>query len=834
MNCFPAKYRPIHLLWLLAWFLMPPVPAPAAPRELFTHLPNGGFEQTTGNEAVGWKPFEQGYTLDLTTHHGGTRSLRCVSNGTTDSHGAACFQILNQAVPTPIVVSGWSRAQNVGGSADDDYAVYVDLTYTDGTALWGQTAPFETGTHGWQRRHLMIFPAKPLRSMIVYALFRHHPGTAWFDDFDAHELGGNGVFDSQSLAVPALPPGASGGWFARDVAADSPPFPLPAGRPSHGLRLDAPAKQAGGKIVRAVLHNLTGQARAVTVYYVERFTAPNETWWNDISERLPVRAGHEYANLTHISVGATGQMSLYPFGCVTGGGKGLALGVPPEIEPRVARLVFNPSARLLFVAYDVALTGRGDPAGHDRTEVAVARYTVDPDWGFRDAAAKFYALFPEAFRRRARPEGIWMPFTDPGTIPNVQDFHVAYHEGDNSVAGDRGRGILSFRYVEPMTYWMPMAPSLPRTYADALALVRQLAAGKDETARRQAQAVLTSGSQDAQGHFNVSFRDTPWANGGVWVLNPNPRLPHPPGEWTKAQLNALGEPTPGAADQPDGEYLDSLEGWADVLDYRPESLRYTTTTLTFTPDTFRPVLPTWFSVYEDAAALSRDLHRHGKLLMANSTPWRFPEFAPLLDVMGTETNWFPDGQWQPDSDAIFDLRRTACYHKPYLLLMNTDFTKIGSPQVERYFQRCLFYGVFPSMFSVDAADHPYWENKDWYERDRPLFQTYIPLIQRLSQAGWEPVTYARASHPSVRLERYGTQYLTVLNTTDTPCDVTISVDAAHLWPNAVQKRGAGLIVSDLRTGQVITQAPLRSIIPLRLTLQGGETRILSCKFDKRN
>src|SRR6185437_11550802 len=88
----------------------------------------------------------------------------------------------------------------------------------------------------------------------------------------------------------------------------------------------------------------------------------------------------------------------------------------------------------------------------------------------------------------------------------------------------------------------------------------------------------------------------------------------------------------------DGEYLDSLEGWADTPDYRPENLAASPYALTFDPDSLRPMLPEWFSTYAFTRYLSDDLHRRGKLLMANSTPIRFSIFAPALDLMGIEVN----------------------------------------------------------------------------------------------------------------------------------------------------------------------------------------------------
>jgi len=113
--------------------------------------------------------------------------------------------------------------------------------------------------------------------------------------------------------------------------------------------------------------------------------------------------------------------------------------------------------------------------------------------------------------------------------------------------------------------------------------------------------------------------------------------------------------------------------------------------------------------------------------------------------------------------------------KPYLLLMNTDFEAFGPELVERYFQRSLFYGMYPSMFSRNAAENPYWRNPAWYGRDRPLFRRYIPLIRRIAEAGWQPVTEAVCEPAAILVERFGpvadgTVYYTLLNDGGTPVE----------------------------------------------------------------
>jgi len=734
---------------------------------------------------------------------------------------------LNQTQPNHIVVSGWSKAKDVDGQANGDYSVYVDLTYMDGSNLWGQISAFETGDHDWQQRHLVIVPSKPVRSINVYAIFRNHTGTVWFDDFDAREVDSAGTFDGQDIDVPVLPAGkAQGSWFLRDVATGKAVKLLDTTHSAGGVKLVKTGKSANGKTIEASLRNTGSTPRCITAYYVERFEGKNPIWWDDIRTKRPAASDFEYGNLQSSMVGANGNISLYPFGCVTAENKGLALGVPPSQQPRVTRIAYNGRTKLFFVAFDIALAPQGDLAGHDAVTLAVTRYAVDPSWGFRDAAAKFYGLFPESYQRRAKKEGIWMPFTDPAKITNAEDFQFAYHEGDNSVVTDRKSGVQSFRYVEPMSYWMPMPKTEKRTYDNALAMLKTEAAKpvKDPTNTnyqgdlvRQSQAVLNSGTQDAQGRYNITFRNEPWCDGALFVLNPNPRLPHAPDQWTKARLNNLGKPIPGKADQPDGQFLDSIEMSANVLDYNPLSLRYAGETATFTPDNLAPVIPTWFSVYESTAALSKNLHSRGKLLFANSTPWGFTAFGPLLDVMGTETDMFSDGKFVGESDDRFNLRRTLCYHKPYLLLLNTDYTKLDAAKIALYFQRCMFYAVFPSMFSVNAADHPYWEDPKLYNRDRAAFKKYLPVISALSAAGWEPVTHARSNQDTVWLERYGRKYLSVMNSTSEASSTSIVLD--QTW-------GKTPVVKDMMTGEVFKANAISGAASVKLDLKAGEVRVL--------
>ena len=781
--------------------------------------------QAAASAITAWTAFGvSGYAVDSSTRHNGSDSLRCDLTDSNGVAGALSTVTLNQAAAAPVVVTGWSKAQGVNGSADTEYSLYVDLVYMDGTPLWGSIVSFDAGTHDWQQRRLTIAPPKPIKSMTVYALFRHHTGTVWFNNFEVKDLNSSRLFDGQEITPPSTATSA-GGWFVRDLTAGSKSVAPIAS--SKAVKLST-AVGAGGT-VSARLVNQTAAVRCVTLYYIEKYAPKNAAWWDDIRTKRMVDSAAEYGNMTAVSVGASGVMSVYPYGCVGGASGARVLGVAAGIGPRITRIGYNGRYKLYYVAFDIALTPRGDAHGHDRADVGLVRYSVDGRWAFRAATARYYSLYPEAYRRRSPKDGVWMPFTAPVNVQHVEDFHVAYHEGDNSPVTDRAEGIASFRYIEPMTYWMNMDAATERTYDNAIAVLKSHAAGPDGREMRAARAVLSSGSMDGGGRFNMSFQNMPWANGAVWILNPNPSIKHVDGDWTTARINALAEPVPGKKDETDGVYLDSLESWSDTLDYGDRSLAASTLPLTFTPSSLRPVIPTWFSVYEDTRKLSQDLHAHSKLLMANSTPIKYPVFSGLLDVMGIETNWLPDGKWAPDTDATFNLRRTVCYHKPYLLLQNTNFNLFTKDDAEKYFRRCAFYGVFPSFFSADAATNPYWESAALYNRDRPLFQQYVPVISALSKAGWEPITYAWTGTSTVWVERYGTSNFTVLNSADKDAQTTLSVDLSKLGIDP--KHAKTVTVTDALTGQKVATVEVRPIVQVPFDIAASDTRVFSIKLN---
>lgn len=146
---------------------------------------NFSFEIDDNDDGVPdvWRSYVKGFVYDTTGAHArtGRRSVSVRNDSLTESRGVYCSIDVNQAVPADLELSGWSKAEDVSGAKDNDYALYVDVQYTDGTPLYGQCAQFSPGSHDWEYATKVIRPAKPIRRVSLYALFRRHTGRVWFD-----------------------------------------------------------------------------------------------------------------------------------------------------------------------------------------------------------------------------------------------------------------------------------------------------------------------------------------------------------------------------------------------------------------------------------------------------------------------------------------------------------------------------------------------------------------------------------------------------------------------------------------------------------------------------
>ncbi len=839
-------------------------------------LRNGDFEEVSNRLPIPWWGWDKGFQVADGEGRNRSRAVVCERRESDGEFGASQTLTLNRTNAAPLVIRGWSKAENVSGSPDNGYSLYADIVYADGTPVWGEAATFRCGSHDWQQRTFVFVPAKPIKTVTLHCLFRWHTGKVWFDDISLEEITvpqGAVLFQGVPVEQPRTSTGAAlkpdqsfvtrdglklglrdsgvaslragrnelataapSGFLARDFAANSDVCTFSNRLCAElGLKLEATfAAKPDHIVVEGSVADVTGKDRAITLLFALPVDATGWRWGDDMRQSRIIAGNDEFSNTVNVRSGADGNMSRYPLAAIWNERVGLGLAMDMD-KPAQYRLVYHSGTKQFFIAYDFGLV-KDTAKFPSRADFRFVLFRFEPKWGFRAALQKFYDIFPQQFTKRVKREGIWMPFADIAKVPGFEDFGFAFQEGAPNVPFDDRHGIASFVYVEPMSHWLALPSETPRTYNGAMAMLnKDLAGARTADYRRMAAATLTSGIHTADGDLWLYLVNSPWCDGGVFTLNPDPNLPTTPElPYTKAMVmrenieaaftkNPATTNTPGAG--LDGVYFDSFEMSAIALNYRREHFRTADVPLVF-DSVGRPCQLTIFNTWTFARDTADRMHAQGKFTFANAVLWNYSFPAPLLDVLGTEVNWLNQGKYSPDTDTLMNFRRSLCRQKPYCLLLNTDYEKFTSPLVERFFQRCLFYGIWPGFFDQDAASKdPYWLSpKRWYERDRALFKKFIPLLQRVTAAGWQPITAATCDNPKIWLERYGEPssskiYLTAYN--DTAETQTGTVALTRDLPKSFRKARvtelvSGEALSRNREGSQIRLAP-QAVVVLEFT-----------------
>ncbi|MFC2075443.1 hypothetical protein ACFLT7_00005 [candidate division KSB1 bacterium] len=521
-----------------------------------------------------------------------------------------------------------------------------------------------------------------------------------------------------------------------------------------------------------------------------------------------------------------GTFSPYPLACVVSKKTGIGIGVDID-HPVFYRLAYIPGEGLA-VEFDLGLSP-GTLKFPNRAELSWVVFGVDPQWGFRSAIAQYYALFPEAFKKRVTREGIWMPFTDITTVKDHEDFGFAFHEtslgrrrdGVETIADvDRKIGVYSFHYVEPWDIQIA-------AQKDGLAYDAAVAA--DYPPEPQRAQILRSVAFDPYQQWMVRVMYAPWFK-TEWALsyttNPDPEL-GPGSRYASVRERAVD---PALEAGFDGIYFDSWEFfWPFDLNYRQDHFNTADYPLCFSSAQAKPRPAVWHysSEYEMGKDIADELHYKNKLTMGNGF-YRIPFTAGIMDLFGCEFQWPGREERRVSRWAYF---RTMAAGKPIVVLLNHGmysdaFQKEPYPGYGIYFQEALFWGIYPSFFSPDAARNPYWRNPEAYEKGRPFFKRYIPLITEVASAGWNPIPAARTSPEQVRVERFGPNsdgavYFTLRDLGGEHSGPVELVMESDLLPDS-GKTGFREIVA----GDKLASRGEGDGITVTVTLKQGETRVV--------
>lgn len=551
-----------------------------------------------GVQLAEWDFWQEGYVIVPGAGRDGSRAIQCTITDKELEYGAGQRVELNQEQPYPVVASAWSRAQDVSGSPDNGYSIYLDFIFQDGTAWWAQTAVFSTGTHDWEERQFIAVPKKPIRSVYVYCIFRDHLGTVYFDDVNVLELCGE-TYMFEGVAVrpqPVRAPvekvwipymqtrnglqmalerkrarvcgvwvnqekvGLNGpGFFARDAAARSDflaPWNWKFDQQNSTLLIAGEVEPLDLKItasftprdnciqVNGLVEDMRSESRAVTVYFGIPVDGSGWIWCDDPRNSIPATATI-YTNTNTTVAGATGKTSKFPLGAIYRDSesasplnRGVAMAVPMD-DPRHSRIGFDARTGLFYIAFDFGL-GPNTTSSPGKATFDFVIFPFSPRWGFRGALAAYYNMHPAYFQRNVPLEGLWLPKTNVASIEGAEDFFFAYHSVRDNVGLRSQPGILSFVHSDPTNVWVPLPDSVARTSDDARAYVRN-------EPPPGAEIINSSAVLDITGRPVVGMRNTPWCDGSAFAVNPDPELPGTPNKG-KSELDAIIQRLGGGGD----------------------------------------------------------------------------------------------------------------------------------------------------------------------------------------------------------------------------------------------------------------------------------------------
>ncbi|MGD9495361.1 MAG: discoidin domain-containing protein [Armatimonadota bacterium] len=536
--------------------------------------------------------------------------------------------------------------------------------------------------------------------------------------------------------------------------------------------------------------DLAGQADLPARGVLLRLNLPVDAlgwrWHDDMQTWREIGRGEVYENVTplrewpdlpewtekpSLRMGAANRN----FCTVLTGPVGLCLAVPLD-RPCIFRTAWDPEPRHLQLVYDLALSP--DTREPNRWSFVFDLYPVDPQWGFRDALARYYALHREVFEVHVPEPGQWMAFSPLSQIDNVNEFRFGLQEGAREVAYDDKIGVLDTIYLTHAGQFadVPDYDSETDPVPPHETLV-QVMTERFRQSTGDAQMYPAVGLHDAEGKLDI--RVTRVYGDIIAQFNLDPELPY--GAWTLERATQLTQSElERSGGRLDGFYYDGL---TSGLNYRPDHFRYSEAPPLWDPVNNKPVLNNFFDSCAFAKAAAEMLRPRGQITMMNGAFGASFYVAPWLDIFGSEVGL-------RISRANMNYARTITWHKPMLTLLKGNY-ELGYDydDIELFMKRALAYGIFPGFFDWSPSGlgpgSRYWDHPEYYERDRDLHRKYVPLVQTLARAGWEPVTCARSSNERVFVERFGpgedgVAWLTLLNEDAQPHPTTLTIDAAAL------------------------------------------------------
>lgn len=641
---------------------------------------------------------------------------------------------------------------------------------------------------------------------LMFHVPRGKAGHIWIDDLSVRELE-QPVFHSLSGTLNKTRNGArlSAEW--------------------RGLRVEADLERGDGAIhARGRIRDVTGNDRAVQIVFRLPVYAEGWTWGDGLEDGRTIVPDQTYLIPKEIGRDTNRYISKWPYASIYGDRVGLCLANRMG-RPAVYRHFYDGD---LAIQYDFGLTSDTHRSA-STASFAFDLYRHDPEWGLRSAAKRYFTEFAAGFEvsdARTRPGNV-LSNRHASRVKSLRDFGAMYadrHFGDFQYIKDaEDQGLVTMTYNEP---WMwrsnfggigqtelpTFSGVIARERADIDVWDRNDVADYSTSPRAySARAFLNSVYHDEYGKPIINGTRT--YGGGryrvvEWLTNADPDIVGPLGQpnrgllsWTNEYWRDVeGAEKLGAT--ADGIRYDSLGEWTHlgVENHRRMHFAFADYPLTFSYRTGRPCQLGYFGALEYLRFVRAKMDESGGFTCANGdaiVPW----FAHLLDSVFRE-NWSPEMESYRHVRMLMYQKNCGDWGRAR---MNHSEEKL-----DQTLNDCLTYAWWPG---IDGR-------ADQWESRRPLFKRYTPVLEALSNAGWEPVTFARSEADSVLVERFGGEgdrplLFTVRNLASEPRDIALTIDTTALG-RTVRSISDPLGETEPRlSGDVAT-----------VTLGGGRTAVL--------
>lgn len=467
------------------------------------------------------------------------------------------------------------------------------------------------------------------------------------------------------------------------------------------------------------------------------------TWHGDLGPGAAMERGRSvYRRTVPSRFGTDGLASVYPFAAVSGTGGVLVAETDPA-EPRIHQVVADAEHGFFGIHYDLGLS----PLTSNFPGRASFRCAF---WSLAGGDNAFRRVV-EGFYRR----------------------HPAFAEGGLAA---RAVSAATIGELGSWTYAFD-ASCLERQTAPEAARVLGLVAMGNDAQAEEATAVLVGGARRADGLPDAVFGDEELPAMAVEVnpdpdLGVEPELPLSPAMlgWRRAKWLLQDAETTGVRVRAPTVLRSA--------DYSPAAIGVADFPCTYERDVGRACLAPLMAACEYAAALSGALGAREKELVCD-LPWPgsfvLAQYAGMLgETLGVLG---PDGYRAYDGGDLH-VRRIAAGRKPFQV--TAVCTGPVSPEAAAaYLRESLFWGFVPGFVGVDAAEGP---GEDVLGPARAEISSYVPLILRLAEAGWNPVSEARPLSPSLEVEAFGrstggVMHVTLRNTSRDPLSAELALPA---------------------------------------------------------